>query len=180
MKKKALIAVAVALVVGSLFFVAYRSYRHRYPFGMGHRCDKGLWFALIEYADAHGGRFPSGEATPEASLSLIGREYAYLLAHRGTSPEIVAQMLDRGELLDPETCGWNYVEGLRLDSNPKLALFWDKEGLDEMGRRLPKGGHVVSFVGWPYEYVPASRWDSFLEEQRKLLAEEKAKTQHNE
>ena len=94
---------------------------------------------------------------------------------------VVAQMLDRGELLDPETCGWNYVEGLRLDSNPKLALFWDKEGLNEMGRRLSEGGHYVSFVGGPsYNYVPASRWDSFLEEQRRLLAEEKAKMQHNE
>ena len=173
MKKKALIAVAVALVVGLLSVVAYRSHCHHYPFGIGHRCDKQLFGALIEYAEAHGGRFPSGEATPEASLGLIGKEYAYLLAHRGTSAEIV-------ELLDPEMCGWNYVEGLRLDSNPKLALFWDKEGLDEMGRRLPEGGHYVSYIDWPYNYVPASRWDSFLEEQRRLLAEERAKTQHNE
>jgi hypothetical protein len=84
-------------------------------------------------------------------------------------------MLERGELLGPETCGWNYVEGLSLDSNPKLALFWDKEGLSEIGARLPEGGHFVSYINLPYEYVPASKWNSFLAEQRRLLAAEKDK-----
>ena len=178
MTKKGRIAV-VMLVVGSYFVVGYGFHRYHYPFGMYHRCDKQLRFALAEYAAAHGGKFPSGEATPEGSLSLLGKEYGYLLVRRGISTEVVEQMLDRGELLDSETCGWNYTEGLCLDSNPKLALFWDKEGLDEEGRRLGEGGHFVSFVGWAYEYVPASRWDSFLEEQRRLLAEEKVNTQHN-
>ncbi len=179
MTKKARIAI-VLLVIGALFAAAYGFYRHHYPFGMHHRCDKMLWFALINYADAHGGEFPSGEAAPEASLSLIGKEHAYLLVCRSASTEVVEQMLDRGELLDSKTCGWNYVEGLRVDSNHRLALFWDKEGLDEMGGRLRDGGHFVSYVGGPYEYVPASRWDEFLEEQRRLLAEETAKRQHNE
>jgi len=168
----------VMLVIVSLLVVFYgfsRYHQHQYPFGTYHRCDKQLWSALHAYAEAHGGEFPSGEATPEASLSLIGKEYAYLLVRRGASTKVVEQMLDRGELLDSETCGWNYVEGLRLDSDPKLALFWDKEGLSEIGGRLPEGGHFVSYVGSAYEYVPASRWGSFLEEQRRLLAEEKEK-----
>lgn len=172
MKKKARIGIAV-LVIGILFLAAYGFYRHHFPFGMYHRCDKQLWFALIEYAEAHEGKFPSGEATPEASLSLIGKEHAYLLVRRGASSEVIYEMLARGELLDPETCGWNYVERLSLDSNPNLALFWDKEGLDEMGRRVPEGGHFVSYVGRPYEYIPASEWGGFLAEQRRLLAAEK-------
>jgi hypothetical protein len=177
MRKKKSIAVAVVMVLLGSMYGLYRYYYYSYPFGAVHRCDKQVWFALREYAEVHGGKFPSGEATPEASLSLLGRQYAYLLPRRGVPTEVVEQMLDRGQLLDPETCGWNYVEGLRLDSNPELALFWDKEGLNEMGERLPEGGHYVSFVGWPCNYIPASRWDSFLEEQRKLLAKEKAKTE---
>jgi hypothetical protein len=181
MTKKALIALAVVvLVTGSLFVIAGLYHQYQYPYGPYHRCDKQLWSALREYAEAHRGRFPSGEATPEASLSLLGRQYAYLLPRRGVPTEVVERMLDQGQLLNPETCGWNYVEGLRLDSNPKLALFWDKEGLSEIGARLPEGGHLVHFVDSAYEYVPASRWDGFLEEQRRLLAEEKAKVQKNE
>jgi hypothetical protein len=176
MIKKAAIAL---LILGILVVGIYGWHRYKYPFGMYHRCDKQLWSALHEYAEAHGGKFPSGEATPEASLSLLGRQYAYLLPRRSVPAEVVEQMLARGQLLGPETCGWNYVEGLRLDSNPKLALFWDKEGLDEIGGRLPEGGHFVSRIDWPYEYVPASRWDGFREEQRRLLAEEKAKTQNS-
>ena len=41
------------------------------------------------------------------------------------------------------------------------------------GGRLSGGEHFVSYVGWPYEYVPASEWDSFLAEQRRLLAAER-------
>ncbi len=177
MKTKTKIGIAVVvLVIGSLFAAAYRHRRHQYPLGSYHRCDKQLHMALREYADTHDGRFPSGEATPEASLSLLGSDYGYLLVRRGESVEVVEEMLERGELLGPETCGWNYVEGLSVDSNHELALFWDKEGLSEVGRRLPEGGHYVSFVGQAYSYIPASEWDNFLEGQRKLLAEEKAKT----
>jgi len=176
MKKAAVVIAVLGILVGS----AYGCYRHYYPFGLSHRCDKGLWFALREYADAHGGRFPSGEATPEASLSLLGPGSANLLCRRDVPLKVVQGMLDRGELLTPETCGWNYVEGLRLDSDSRLALFWDKEGLDEMGGRPDQGGHFVSLVGWPYNYIPASEWGSFLRDQQQLLTEEKAKAQNNE
>ena len=119
--------------------------------------------------------FHPAKRRPKPRLAFLGRPLAYLLPRRGNTLEAVEQILDRGQLLGPETCGWNYVEGLRLDSNPKLVLFWDKEGLDEMGGRLPEGGHFVSTIDSPYEYIPASQWAGFLEEQRKLLADERKK-----
>ncbi len=183
MIRKAAIAIAaITLLAGSV----YGLYRYYYPLGRDHRCDKLLWFALREYAEKHNGAFPSGEATPEASISLVhsldqfGYEYAYLLRRRDVPEDVVRQMLQRGQLLDPDTCGWNYVEGLRLDSNSKLALFWDKEGLGHNGERLSGGGHIVTFVGLWSEHIPAASWDKFLEEQRQLLAEEKARKQNNE
>jgi hypothetical protein len=182
MRKKVAIAIVVLIVLaGSL----YGLYRYYYPMGGEHRCDKMLSLALREYAEKHGGAFPSGEATPEASISLVhsldedGYEYAYLLHRRDVPEDVVRQMLKRGELLGPDTCGWNYVEGLRLDSDPRLALFWDKEGLGHNGERLSEGGHIVTFVGGMSEYIPGERWDSFLEKQHKLLAEENAKTRNN-
>ncbi len=178
-KKVAIAVVALMLLAGSM----YGYYRYHYPLGMEHRCDIMLWFALSEYAEKHGGAFPSGQATPEASISLVhsldesGYEYAYLLHRRDIPEDVVRQMLKRGQLLDPDTCGWHYVEGLRLDSNPELALFWDKEGLGHNGERLSGGGHIVTFVGLGREHIPESQWDCFLEEQRKLLSEEKVKMQ---
>lgn len=178
-KKVAIVIVILIVLAGSV----YGLYRYYYPLGMEHRCDKILWAALREHAEKHGGAFPSGEATPEASISLVhsldpyGYEYARQLHRRDVPESVVRQMLKRGQLLGPDTCGWNYVEGLRLDSNPRLALFWDKEGLGHNGERLSEGGHIVTFVGAGSEYITAARWDSFLDEQRKLLAEEKAKRQ---
>src|SRR5262245_52092311 len=171
-KKRAAIAVAVVAVLAAAGF-AY--HRHRYPHGWSHCCDKQLWMALLEYADRHGGWFPKGEASPEASLSLLHRENPELVTAnllRGkTVPEAaVRARLETGQLLTPETCGWHYVEGLRKDDDPRLALFWDKAGLGHNGERLSGGGHFVCFVGTGIEYVPGERWEAFLAEQEQLRA----------
>jgi hypothetical protein len=129
---------------------------------------------LQEYAEKHGGWFPRGEASPEASFSLLSRENPQLSEWlRGkTVPErTVREILDRGELLSPETCGWHYVEGLRNDDDSGLALFWDKVGLGHNGQRNADGGHRVAFVNGELRYIPGKEWEQFLEEQKQLLAE---------
>jgi hypothetical protein len=164
---KTLALVAVVVVVG------YGYYRYRYPYGWSHCCDKQLMFALHEYAEDHGGMYPSGEATPEASLSLLYPKYANAELLRGkTIPvEVVAAILERGERLTPETCGWHYVEGLTLRDDRRLALLWDKVGLGHNGQRSSDGGRTVLFVNLGYEYIPGSEWSQFLAEQQQLQAE---------
>src|SRR4051812_16953607 len=73
--------------------------RWTYPYAWSHCCDIQLWFALQGYATDHGGSFPTGGATPEASLSLLYPKYADANLLRGkTVPEKVVQaILDRGE-----------------------------------------------------------------------------------
>ncbi len=179
MRKKLKIAVVLVVVLFGSAYGLSRSLRHYYyPFGCYHRCDKQLWFALQEYAQQHGGKFPYGQASPEASLSLLGPKYGYLLRRRDVPLDVVQQMLDSGELLGPETCGYNYTEGLCLDSNPKLALFWDKEGLSEMGRRFSTGGHIVAFVGADWQHIPDAIFGDFLDQQQRLLADENRKAGH--
>jgi hypothetical protein len=180
-KKRALgIAAVITIVIVAIIAAFYGYQRYAFPYGSDHRCNILLYFALRNYAEKNGGAFPTGEATPEASLSRINSldEYAacgYLLRRRDVPVEVVDEILKQGKLLGPETCGWNYVEGLRLDSNSELALFWDKEGLTEMGMRLSGGGHIVTFIHGHMEQIPESEWDEFLEKQKKLLAEEMAK-----
>jgi hypothetical protein len=163
------------LAVGLLLVVALGigCYRRQYPYGWSHCCDKQLAFALLDYADRHDGWFPRGEASPEASLSLLYREdpgLAYLLRGKTVPEDVVRERLERGQLLSPETCGWHYVEVLRKDDDPRLALFWDKAGLGHNGQRLSDGGHFVGLVNGTIDYVPGDRWAAFLEEQDRLRA----------
>ena len=89
-----LVAVAVVLVGGGWLW-----YKWTYPYGWSHCCDKQLEMAFYEYAEEHGGNYPAGEATPEASLSLLYPKYANanLLSGKTVSVEVVQAILDRGE-----------------------------------------------------------------------------------
>ena len=78
-RRKAVFA-AVALIAVAIFGVGgwgfYRRLYPVYPFGWSHCCDRQLMMALLQYADRHGGWFPKGEASPEASLALLERVFA--------------------------------------------------------------------------------------------------------
>ncbi len=169
--KRGLIATAIVAVI---FGLGFGYYRYRYPYGWSHNCDKILMFALMEYADKHDGWFPRGEATPEASLSLLYRQdpgLAYTLPGKTVPDSVVVARLESGQLLSPETCGWHYVEGLRKDDDPKLALFWDKVWLGHNGQRRSDGGHEVCFVSGRIDWVPGAQWQQFLAEQERLRGE---------
>jgi hypothetical protein len=155
-------------IFGTIVGGGYFWWRSEYPYGSTHACDKNLWFALFEYAETHNGNFPSGEQTPEASMSLIGAFHAHNLAGKRLSPAKTEAIMASGRLLDPTTCGWNYVEGLRKDDDYRLALFWDKEGLGHFGARPPGGGHMVMFIRADARHIPAADWAGFLQDQEKL------------
>jgi hypothetical protein len=136
---------------------------------------RAIQVALLGYADRHDGWFPRGEASPEASLSLLHRENPELVTAkvlRGkTAPEAaVRARLEAGELLTPQTCGWHYAAGLRRYDDPRLALFWDKAGLGYTDALVSAGGHFVFFIGGSIEYVSGDRWEEFLAEQERLRA----------
>jgi hypothetical protein len=167
--------VVSVVVIAGLVGGGYAWYRDTYPFGYSHCCDKQLDLMLHNYADSNGGWFPKGEATPEASLSLLRREFpewvtANLLRGKTVPEAAVRARLEDGKLLTPDTCGWHYVEGLRKDDDARLALFWDKAGLGHWGERLSGGGHRVCFVGGSIEYIAGDRWEEFVAGQERLRA----------
>jgi hypothetical protein len=158
----------------SVVALSYAYILYEFPYGTSHCCDLGLYFSLREYAEVHGGNFPAGEATPEASLSLlygaVSNVSANLLRGKSVPEPVVQEILNQGERLTPETCGWHYVENLRLDDDSRLALFWDKAGLGHNGQRLSGGGHIVMFVDGQRRHILASEWQDFVTEQQVLLA----------
>lgn len=166
--------IVVALLVVSLAGWWQWHYSWKYPYGWSHCCDKQLMFALHNFAEDHGGAFPAGEATPEASLSLLYPKYADANLLRGkTAPDAVVQStLDRGDRLGPGSSGWHYVEGLTVKDDPRLALFWDKVGLGHNGERAD--GHVVYFTNFDNKFIAEADWAKFLEEQQRLLNEREA------
>jgi len=170
-RKRILLLSLTALAVVAV--LPYAWYRYHFPYGRSHCCDKILSNELRTYADSHDGWFPRGEASPEASLSLLYRQdpgNAETLRGKTVPSEVVHDILERGELLSPDTCGWHYVEGLRKDDDPQLALYWDKAGLGHNGERLWGGGHRVCFIQG-FQYIPEDKWPQFLEEQERLRAE---------
>ena len=162
-------AIALAVVVLGV----YVSYRRTFPYGWSHCCDLILAQALQQYADNHNGAFPTGGPTPEASLSLLYSNVDWvtpdLLRGRTVSEAVVKETLKRDGRLGPDSCGWHYVEGLRVDDDPGLAIFWDKIGLGHNGQRLSHPGHTALFVGGDRRFIPESDWQTFLSEQARLL-----------
>ncbi len=168
------IAIAATVLV-ALIGAGYCWYRYTYPYGPKHACLACLGSSLLCYAGRHNGHFPTGGGCPEASLSLLYREEpdlgACVLSGKTKSTEAAQELLERGELLGPDTCDWHYVEGLTQYDDPRLALVWDKVGLGHNGQRLPDGSHTVLRVGCiGEEVIPESEWPKFLEEQERLLA----------
>jgi hypothetical protein len=153
------------LVAGAQLF-----YKRTFPYGWSHCCIKGMMFALEEYAEANAGRYPAGESSAEASLSLLYRAKcsdAYTLRGMTVPQEEVELILKSGGLLGPATCGWHYEPGLTRADDPRLALLWCKEPLSHNGERT-SGGREVVYVGGSVGWVAAGKWAGFLEEQEIL------------
>jgi hypothetical protein len=155
-------------VVGLVIYQVWQFHR-RYPYGLEHCCAKQVGLALQNYADLNGGKFPTGGATPEASLSLLYPDLIDAGTLRGKAyPEAPArQLLESGQPLTPETCGWHYVDGLVMQRSvcTRIAIAWDKIGLDHNSGLLPHGGHSVIFMDGSEHVVCEADWLRFIAEQ---------------
>ena len=170
-RRRGIILVLVMIVVVAGIIVGYR--RAMYPYGQSHCCILGMMFALEGYAQENGGKYPAGGESPEADLSLLFKsQHVDANTLRGmTVPEkVVQRILDRGDLLGPESCGWQYVPGLTLADDPGLALLWCKSALDHNGRRSKDGGREVVFIGADRRRISGDRWPTFLERQKDLMS----------
>lgn len=162
------VVMAGVILLGSV--VVY--YRVTFPYGQSHCCIIGMSNALEQYAQENDGKYPSGEASPEASLSLLYKSNyisAYMLRGMTVPEKTVRTILEGGGLLGPDSCGWQYVPGLTRADNPGLALLWCKAALGHNGERSKHGGRQVVFIGRRIESISGKKWPGFLEEQKELM-----------
>ncbi|MEO5917676.1 MAG: hypothetical protein ABIS50_25825 [Luteolibacter sp.] len=167
----------LAILLGGSVAGIYFWHRHVYPYGQSHCCILGVQFALTDYAEAHGGRFPHGESSPEASLSLLYKEEgldANTLRGMTVPEKTTRAILESGHLLTPATCGWHYVEGLTKSDDPRLALLWCKEPLQHDGSRGKSGAREVVRVDGDRSSVSGDQWTEFLKEQQQLMEKRSA------
>jgi hypothetical protein len=169
-RKLQVVGIFLSLLLVTTSLWAY--YHYRFPYGWSHCCDRQLMNALRTYAEDHDGAYPAFPGKPEAALSLLYPKYADANLLRGKTVPLqsVQSILSAGESLSPESCGWLYVEGLRLDDDPSLALFWDKIGLGHNGERLSEPGHTVFFLSGDYQFIPIAEWEKFQTQQQRLYA----------
>lgn len=157
-------------------FGARAWYRTAYPYGNSHSCSKAVGLALRMYAQDNGNWFPHGGRTPEESLSFVctnNDDYGArtLLGGKHVPQSVVDTALKNNGVLSPVSCGWHYIEGLREDDNPELAVAWDKKvGLNHNGR-LTKDlqCEVILLVGSTL-HMSKKDWPAFCAKQKELLA----------
>ena len=160
------------ILISLIFFFAsvWLVYRWVFPFGFSHYCDSALMAALTNYAMEHQKKYPSGGDTPTASLCRLFPEYVTpnLIAGKAGLSLAANDTLRHRGLFTPDQCGWYYVDGLSMDDDPILALFWDKYHLGHNGQILNGGGIKVFFVNGTSKIIAETEWDDFLLEQRNL------------
>lgn len=147
-------------------------YKAKFPYGQSHCCINQMSGALEQYAEENGGKYPTGGATPKASLTLLYKSNyidAYVLRGMTLPERTVQSILDSGRVLGPDSCGWHYVPGLTRADDSGLALLWCKDALGHNGDRTRDGGRQVVFVGRGIEWIPGDRWRAFLNDQKTLV-----------
>lgn len=165
--------VAICFVVIAFTSGIAKSYRKwTYPYGWSHCCIIQMKDGLEYYAQVNNGRFPAGETCPEASLGLIYRVHGVdgnTLRGMTAPEEVVVSLLNRGEKLGPDSCGWHYVEGLTIADNPSLAMLWCKLPLTHNGARSGDGGREVVYLSGAIDWISGDKWPEFLRVQADLM-----------
>ncbi len=181
MKKRLRIVGIIFGIIAVLVIAGGAYYKLKFPYGQSHCCIIGVEGALEQYAMENAGRYPTGESSPEASLSLLCRSNlldAYTIRGMIIPERIVRAILDSGGLLGPDSCGWHYTDGLTRADDARVALLYCKQPLGHNGDKTKDGGRQVVFVGGNIEWISGNKWPAFLAEQKELLSKrtDRAKT----
>jgi hypothetical protein len=173
MKKRLFIAVIILGIIAVLAIAMGTYYKAKFPYGSSHCCIINVMDSLEMYAEEHVGHYPTGGASPEASLSLLCRSNyldAYTIRGMTVPEKTVRTILESGGLLGPDTCGWHYTDGLTRADDQRIALLYCKQPLGHNGDKTKDGGRQVVFVGGRIGWISGEKWPSFLQEQNELLS----------
>ena len=146
-------------------------------------CIKQWGMALKIYADDNGGKFPAHASGYAAALQLLMKPPDHLMgtylvmgAPGGYSGKVFEDANSKGAWVREADCGRVYVQGLREDSKPEIALVFDKQP--------SPGDHAHGWLRWnaplrrevclvdgSMVVIDESAWPEFARKQIELLVE---------
>jgi hypothetical protein len=141
-------------------------------------CIKFAGLQLEQYASEHEGRFPSHPKGYPNALLLLDEDCFHALTGPGYDAAPLREAKRMGKELAEEDCGRVYIQGLTKNSNPEIALLFDKlptPGGDHCHlpvRLWAPLGREVWLVGTGHTFVRESEWPEFARKQVELLVRE--------
>jgi hypothetical protein len=169
-----LLAVALLVMLGFLWVRT-----HPLVFMDTHRhCIKAALMELEQYAQEHQGRYPVHPRGYGNAVLLMSDDSLHTFTGPGYDPAPLREAKRAGQDLPEEECGRVYVQGLTRNSNPELALLFDKlptPGGDHCAlpaRLWAPLGREVLLVGFGDTFVRESDWPDFARKQVELLVGE--------
>ena len=147
-------------------------------FGHAH-CIKMAGSALNAYTLANHDSFPAHTNGYGDALLLLAPDHLDWfepLTGPCFSGDVFKKAKATGANIDEDQCGRVYVQGLKLDSNPDIALLFDKlptpgDHCHFLSRLTRPFGREVWYVGGNMGFIRSTAWPAFAEKQIKLLIE---------
>jgi len=148
------------------------------PFGRHQHCMKQTGLTLVQYALEHQGEFPYHTNGFGDALVLALKETGVphkLVTAPGDDGTWLLEFIQSGADVPEERCTRAYVQGLSRDSNPEIALIFDRyptRGGDHS--RSPWGPKLrdVSMVAGDHGIIKEHDWPEFARNQIDLLVAE--------
>lgn len=137
-------------------------------------CIKIAGIGLHEFADEHGGRFPSHSNGYGNALLQVDDQYYFALTGPGYDAAPFQQAKRNKTDLREKSCGRVYVQGLTKKSNGGTAILFDK--IPSPGdhchfpfRMWASMGREVLFIDGSSAFIREDDWPQFAREQIELL-----------
>ncbi len=138
-------------------------------------CIKSAGMLLVNYAEQHGGQFPTDPRGYGNALLQFEPDEYYCLTASGYDEAVYHEAKQRGALLEEKDCGRVYIQGLNKTSNPKIAILFDKRstpGGDHchlIARFTAPLGREVAYISGQSDFIPDTDWPAFVQGQLALL-----------
>lgn len=175
---KALLALIGVLLVLDVGYVRTHPLVFNESFFTHAHCMPQASGILLQYAFEHEGRFPAHtNGYGDALLLLVpaNEPFAWsVLTGPGYDSEADRKWLDTGSDVPESECGRVYVQGLSTNSNPEIAILFDKlpspgDHCHLLKRIWATPKRDVCFVSGGWKTITENEWPEFTKQQIEQL-----------
>jgi hypothetical protein len=172
------LSVSVAVIVCGICYVKAHPLVFNESFFEHAHCIVQTGSAFRNYAADHSGQFPfdtNGYGNALLLLSNYVGNFWGCLTGPGYDGQVFALAAETGKRIPETECGRVYVQGLSVNNDPRIALFFDKlptpggdhcQGVLRIGAPLAR--EVLTIDG-NRRVVKESEWNAFAKQQVELL-----------